>query len=110
MSFVRWIQEMFGGGDRLNVRRRFETEGKLFSSSDASVHKVTERKTYKTFALKVSHPKVVHDYEARFAHLNKPPEGAIAAQLKHPNIVETFEHGETTEGEPYLLMEYFEGR
>jgi serine/threonine protein kinase len=110
MSFVRWVQELMGGGERLNVRRRFETEAKILSSSQSAVYKVKERKTYKTFALKISHPKLTRDYEARFAHLNKPTEGAIAAQLKHPNIIETFEQGETTAGEPFLLMEYFEGR
>ena len=29
--------------------------------------------------------------------------------LRHPNIVQTFEHGITTDGEPYLVMEMIEG-
>jgi len=29
--------------------------------------------------------------------------------LRHKNIVQTFEHGLTTEGEPYLVMELIDG-
>ena len=47
--------------------------------------------------------------EARFAGLHKPPEGEIAMQLDHPNIVQTYEYGVTTDGSPYLLMEYLDG-
>jgi serine/threonine-protein kinase len=110
MTFVRWVQELFGGGERLNVRRRFETESKLFSSSQSVIYKVMDRKTCKIYALKILSPKLVHDYEARFAHLEKPTEGAIAMRFKHPNIIETFECGETTGGEPYLVSEFFESR
>ncbi len=110
MSFVRWVQELLGGGERLNVSRRFETETKLNSSNQAALYKVLDRKTAKIYALKISHPKLVSDYEARFAHLQKPSEGTIALKLKHANIVEAFETGETTGGEPFLLTEYFEGR
>ena len=31
-------------------------------------------------------------------------------QLKHPNIVETFEYGLTTDNEPYLVMEFSTAR
>ncbi len=47
--------------------------------------------------------------EIRFKGLSKPSEGEIAIQFEHPNIVHTFEHGVTTEGSPYLVMEYLEG-
>ena len=30
-------------------------------------------------------------------------------QLRHKNIVQTFEHGITTDGEPYLVMELIDG-
>ena len=29
--------------------------------------------------------------------------------LRHPNIVQTYETGVTTKGEPYLVMEWIEG-
>ncbi|MCA1665337.1 MAG: protein kinase, partial [Myxococcales bacterium] len=35
-------------------------------------------------------------------------EGALAARLVHPNIVQVLEHGEV-DGAPYVLMEYVDG-
>jgi len=48
-------------------------------------------------------------FESRFKGLEKPCEGAIAVQFNHPRIVKTFEHGITTEGAQYLVMEFLEG-
>jgi serine/threonine protein kinase len=48
-------------------------------------------------------------YESRFADRVKPTEGEVASQLTHPNIVHTLEHGRTTRGEQYLVMELIEG-
>jgi serine/threonine protein kinase len=42
--------------------------------------------------------------------MGKPREGAISHELKHPNIVTCYEHGITTQGEPYLVMELIEGK
>ena len=39
----------------------------------------------------------------------KPTEGEVASQLVHQHIVQTFEHGVTTDGEQYLVMELVEG-
>jgi serine/threonine protein kinase len=39
----------------------------------------------------------------------RPPEGEIATQLKHPNVVATFEHGLTTDDEQFLVMEFIDG-
>ena len=41
--------------------------------------------------------------------LKKPSEGEICMALRHDNIVRTYEHGITTKGEPYLVMEWVEG-
>ena len=48
-------------------------------------------------------------FKARFKGLDKPSEGVIAMQISHPLIVETFEHGVTTTGIEYILMEYIKG-
>jgi serine/threonine protein kinase len=39
----------------------------------------------------------------------RPPEGEIAIQLVHPHVVRTFEYGDSTQGEHYLVMEFIEG-
>jgi len=42
--------------------------------------------------------------------LKKPTEGEIAIKIKHDLIVETFEYGNTTTGQEYILMEYLKGQ
>ncbi len=37
-------------------------------------------------------------------------EAAAAAQVKSPHVVQTFDHGITPEGTPYIVMELLEGR
>jgi serine/threonine protein kinase len=37
-------------------------------------------------------------------------EAAAAAQVKSPHVVQTFDHGVTAEGVPYIVMELLEGR
>ena len=65
--------------------------------------------TGQVVGLKILDPKKTAAFEARFKGLSKPPRGRNRRQLKHPNIVETAEFGLTTEGAPYLVMEYLEG-
>ena len=36
-------------------------------------------------------------------------EARLAARLSHPNVVSVYDAGETTEGQPYIVMEYVEG-
>jgi eukaryotic-like serine/threonine-protein kinase len=37
-------------------------------------------------------------------------EAAAASQVKSPHVVQTFDHGVMTDGIPYIVMEYLEGR
>ncbi len=63
----------------------------------------------KTVALKVLDKAKTVRLEKRFVGLKKPCEGEIAIGLRHPNIVRTLEHGITTSGEQFLVMEFVEG-
>jgi serine/threonine-protein kinase len=45
------------------------------------------------------------DAQARFSR-----EAAAASQVKSPHVVQTFDHGVTGEGVPYIVMELLEGR
>jgi serine/threonine protein kinase len=63
----------------------------------------------RTVCLKLLDKEKTAKFEARFPGINKPKEGAICMLLRHKNIVQTYEWGYTTQGEPYLAMEYIEG-
>ncbi len=97
------------GGNRLNVSKRFDLLGKGMPGETAIFHKAKEKETGKIVGLKLLDAKKTAEFESRFKGLEKPSEGEIAVQISHPRIVETYEHGETTDGSPYLVMEYIEG-
>jgi eukaryotic-like serine/threonine-protein kinase len=44
------------------------------------------------------------------ARLRFSREAAAASQVKSPHVVQTFDHGVMTDGTPYIVMEYLEGR
>lgn len=109
MGFFDAIAGLFGSSSKLDVRRRFDVQDKLSAGTMSELFRVVERETGKKFALKLLDVKKTADFEARFAKLHKPGEGTIAQSIKHPNIVETLEHGVTTDGKQFLLMELLPG-
>jgi eukaryotic-like serine/threonine-protein kinase len=100
----------FLAGGSLNVSKRFTLLHEAISGTMSSFYMARDLQTGKVVGLKLLDLRKTAAFEARFKGLNKPSEGEIATQLKHPYIVETFEFGRTIEGAPYLVMEYLEGR
>ena len=96
-------------GKKLNVRSRFELLRKAISGTMSKFYMARDRRTDKVVGLKVLDPEKTAAFRARFKGLKKPTEGEIAVQFDNPRIVKTFEHGLTTEGEHYLVMEFLEG-
>lgn len=94
---------------KLDVDTRFERLRTSVAGTMADFRVARDRKLNKIVGLKICDPEKVTMFESRFKGLNKPSEGEIAVQMKHPNVVETFEYGVTTKDEPYLVMEYIEG-
>lgn len=109
MAFLDRISELFSG-NKLNVRKRFELLRKAISGTMSKFYMARDRRTGQVVGLKVLDREKTAAFMARFTGLSKPTEGEIAVQFDHPRIVKTFEHGLTTEGEQYLVMEFIEGK
>ncbi len=94
---------------KVDIDRRFEKQHRLGQGSMSQVWRARDKKTGRVVALKVLDLEKTQRLEARFVGLNKPCEGFVALNLRHPHIVRTLEHGLTTLGEQYLVMEYVKG-
>ena len=97
------------GSDRLNVNVRFELLREAISGTMSEFYLARERATGRIVGLKILNLKKTQAFEARFKGIHKPTGGEIATSLAGPYIVETFEHGLTTTGQQYLVMEFLEG-
>jgi serine/threonine protein kinase len=113
------LKGMFGPGPpsqpggrrrRVNLQRRFAIISEAAHGSMSRVYRAIDQETGRTVCLKVQHREKNAAAAARAsAQELRPPEGEIAIQLVHPHIVRTFEHGTSTQGEHYLVMEYVDG-
>ncbi len=95
--------------NRLDVSARFELDRQSSTGTMSKFRVAREISTGKVMGLKFLDKEKTDTFEARFKGLNKPSEGEIGLKLSHPKIVETYEHGFTTTGQPYILMEYIKG-
>jgi len=107
-SFLRTFTDMFKDR-RVDVNERFQLVREAIYGTMSNFHMAIDRTTGKTVGLKLCDKEKTAAFESRFKGLKKPSEGKIAIQLKHPNIVETYETGITKDGRPYIVMEYVEG-
>jgi serine/threonine protein kinase len=94
---------------RIDIRKRFELMGRMGQGSMSKVWRARDKSLGRTVCLKLLDKEKTAKFEARFIGLVKPKEGAISVALRHKNLVQTFEHGMTTEGEYYVVMELIEG-
>src|SRR5437762_124261 len=126
MGIFAKLQELFGGKKkgkgkgpaaprkpdkklpRIDVDKRFELLGRTGQGSMSKVWRARDRKSGKTVCLKVLDKEKTAKFDARFIGMKRPTEGEICMLMRHPNIVRTFEHGMTTQKEPYLVMELIE--
>jgi serine/threonine-protein kinase len=108
MGLFDRIQSMFQS-DRVDMSERFEILRKAISGTMSKFYMARDRKTDKIIGLKIADREKWATFEARFKGLRKPTEGAIAATLHHPLVVETYEHGMTSDGLQYIVMEFVKG-
>jgi eukaryotic-like serine/threonine-protein kinase len=106
----------FSGGDskkksKVDVAKRFDLKGRTGQGSMSKVWQAYDRQLGRQICLKLLDREKTQKFEEKFKlqGLKKPSEGVICEQLSHKNCVKTFEHGITTQGEPYLVMEWIDG-
>ena len=107
MGFFDQFKSMLDS--KLNVDQRFELSRESVTGTMSAFRMAKDRKTEEIVGLKILDPEKTDFFESRFKGLRKPKEGEIAVQFDHPRIVKTLEHGVTTHGEAYLVMEYLPG-
>lgn len=93
----------------VDVSKRFDLLGRTGQGSMSKVWRARDKNIGRVVCLKVLDKEKTARFEARFPGLKRPTEGMVLMTLRHPNIVTTFEHGLTTQGEPYVVMELIEG-
>lgn len=108
MGLVDKFKSLFKS-DKLDVEARFELLREAVSGTMSSFYMAKDRETGRTVGLKICDQEQLEKFESRFKGLNKPSEGEIASRMKHPHIVETLEHGVTTRGLRFLIMEFLDG-
>jgi serine/threonine protein kinase len=94
---------------RIDLRKRFELLGRTGQGSMSKVWRARDKSLGRIVCLKILDKEKTAKFEARFPGANKPKEGEICMSLRHKHIVQTFEHGISTEGEPFLVMELIDG-
>jgi eukaryotic-like serine/threonine-protein kinase len=114
MEILKSLKKLFAKKSKdklpvINVEKRFDLLGKTGQGSMSKAWRARDRDTGRTVFVKILDKQKTAKFDARFPGLKKPREGAICMELRHENIVKTFEHGLTTEGEQYLVQELIEG-
>lgn len=108
MALLDSLKSLFGPR-RLDVGSRFALLREAISGTMSNFYMARDLKTGKIVGLKILDPKKTEAFESRFKGLNKPSEGEIGMMLDHPRIVRTLEYGLTTDGAPYVVMEFIDG-
>lgn len=109
MSLFNKFSALFKSTPKVDINKRFEKLKEAISGTMSKFYMARDRTNDQIVGLKILDLEKTQALEQRFKGLDKPTEGAIAVKLKHPLIVETYEHGLTTRGEQYLVMEYLDG-
>jgi serine/threonine protein kinase len=90
-----------------NFGGRYEVLDFLGEGGMGTVYKVRESHTQKSFAIKVLKDDLAAD-ETALMRFNQ--EVAAASELEHPNLVFVYGVNQTSDGAPYMVMNYVEGR
>lgn len=108
MALKQYFQKLLQGG-KVDIAARYEIMRDAVSGTMSNFHMARDRERNRVVGLKILDKQKTEQLEQRFRGLKKPTEGEIATSIDHPRIVKTFEHGLTTGGEQFLVMEFLDG-
>jgi serine/threonine protein kinase len=115
VSVLSKLKALFSSGKkkgslpRIDIKKRFDLLGRTGQGSMSKVYRARDNKLGRVVCLKILDKLKTAKFEARFPGLKRPMEGAICQALRHQNVVQTYEHGLTKEGEQYVVMELIDG-
>jgi len=103
------LKGLLGGGGRVNIERRFSILNETPQGSMSRVYRALDKENGRTVCLKVQIPDKHAAAMSRAVAAERPSEGEIGEKIVHPNVVRTYEHGLTTDGEGYIVLEFIHG-
>ena len=94
---------------RVIIEKRFSIIAETGSGSMSHVYKAYDNETGRTICLKVQDPEKSAAAVSRATLQGRLSEGEVGLSIVHPNVVKTFEHGDTSKGAHYVVMEFIDG-
>jgi eukaryotic-like serine/threonine-protein kinase len=104
--------DFFKGGvsnSRVDISKRYALLRAAVSGTMSKFYKAKDLRTGRIVGLKVLDRVRTAAFEDRFRGLKKPTEGEMGMLLKHPLLIETLEHGTTSDGSQYIALEFIDG-
>ncbi|MCG8652009.1 MAG: serine/threonine protein kinase [Pirellulales bacterium] len=110
MGFLDSIKSKLRSPTKIDVEGRFSRQRTGVTGTMAHFFVAKDREHGdRLVGVKVLDTEKMELFESRFKGLGKPSEGEIAMEMRHPNVVETYETGISTKGQPVIVMEYIAG-
>jgi len=94
---------------RVNLQRRYTMVSQTGQGSMSLVWRAVDNQSGRTVCLKVQNVEKNAAAAARSAVELRPPEGELASRVVHPHVVRTFDFGQSTQGEHFVVMEFIDG-
>jgi serine/threonine-protein kinase len=93
----------------VDISKRYALLREAISGTMSKFYKAKDLRTGRIVGLKILDREKTAAFEDRFRSMKKPSEGEIGMLLKHPRLVETLEHGTTSDGSAYIALEFIDG-
>ena len=93
----------------VDISKRYALLREAISGTMSKFYKAKDLRTGQIVGLKILDREKTAAFEERFRGLKKPTEGEMGMLLKHPRLVQTLEHGTTSDGSQYIAMEFIDG-